>query len=103
MSDVSQPHPDPLFRFVRSLSCDEIFVLLLIFTFPFLNRFWNTILSTTPSHDALFPTILSLNFYHVILYFNADDCGTVELRESTERPFDVSKLFISTFPPRPRF
>ena len=23
----------------------------------------------TPSHDALFRTILSLNFYHVILYF----------------------------------
>ena len=46
----------------------------------------------TPSHDALFPTILSLNFYHVILYVNADGCRTVELRESTERPFDVSKL-----------
>ena len=24
----------------------------------------------TPSHNALFQTILSLNFYHVIIYFN---------------------------------
>ena len=25
----------------------------------------------TPSHNALFQTILSLNFYHVIIYFNS--------------------------------
>ena len=31
----------------------------------------------TPSHNAFFKTILSLNFYHVIIYFNSlGDEGT---------------------------
>ena len=50
------------------------------------------------SHDGLFPTILSLNFYHVILYFSKTPLAarTVERRcwASIRYFHDIARLFL---------